>query len=58
MNDFKKEAKIQYFKYFRFWFIAVGVLLVISIVTGIAHFTKKTETRANLSAPAERVYDY
>lgn len=57
-EDFKKEAKRQYLHYFRFWFIAVGVLLALVIVAGIVNSMKKNAPRGNLSAPAERVYDY
>ena len=56
--DFKKEARRQYFKYFRWWFVAAGVLLVIFLVnTGIKMIVGNVG-RTNTSAPAERVYDY
>lgn len=52
-NDIRKEARKQYFHYFRIWFIAIAVLLVAAVAVGVAH-----GIRFNLSAPAERVYDY
>lgn len=56
-DDFKKEARKQYLHYFRFWFIAVGVLLIVTVVAGITHFIKSNAPRGNMSAPTERVYD-
>ncbi len=50
-TDWKKEAGKQYLRYFRIWFLAVGIFAVICIVFGL---TKKE----NQEAPAERVYDY
>ena len=57
-QDFKREARKQYFKYFRIWFIILGVLLAIAVaVTAVRVLTSGRE-RANNQAPAERVYDY
>ncbi len=56
--DFKREARKQYFRYFRFWFIAVAVLAVICAGLGAKRLLGGSKGRANQSAPAERVYDY
>ncbi|MCH5342148.1 MAG: TPM domain-containing protein [Acetatifactor sp.] len=57
-NDYKKEARRQYFKYFCGWFIAVGVLLIVVIaVVGVKTFLNN-RPRGNNMAPEERVYDY
>lgn len=50
-TDFKKEARRQYLHYFRFWFLAAGILGILCIA---ALFLK----RVNHEAPSERVYDY
>ncbi len=56
----KREAGRQYLHHFRFWFIAVGVLLLATAAAGIFHFTKGGDgaVRENPAAPEERVYDY
>lgn len=56
--DFKREARKQYFHYFRFWFIAIAVLAVICAVLGAVKFLGSMMGRGNYEAPAERVYDY
>jgi len=58
IDEIKKEAAKQYFRYFRIWFIVIGILLVITAIMGGKHRAAGNETRANGSAPAERVYDY
>lgn len=55
--DFKKEAKKQYFKYFRVWFVVVAVLFVITVAAGVVNYIKSNAPRGNDSAPEERVYD-
>lgn len=57
-NDYKKEARKEYLKYFRVWFIIVGVLLVIVAAVAIIRGILDNKPRGNASAPAERVYDY
>lgn len=59
-NDFKAEARKQYFKYFRIWFGAVAFLLVISLFVGGARLLERNDDgeRKNDKAPVERVYDY
>ncbi len=58
IDDIKKEARKQYFHYFRIWFIVIGILLVVTVILGIKHMSGGNVSRTNLSAPAERVYDY
>lgn len=53
-KEIKKEALRQYLKYFRIWFIAVGVMMVITIFMVF----RANLPRGNRQAPAERVYDY
>lgn len=57
-NELKKEAIRQYLHYFRFWFLAFGILFVIFMGTLIAAGLSEQTPRANLDAPSERVYDY
>lgn len=58
-TDVKKLARQQYFKYFRIWFIVLGILLVVSAVLLVGSLLKsdKKAERANSKAPDERVYD-
>jgi len=57
-DDIKKEARKQYFHYFRIWFIVIGILLVVTVILGVKHTAGGNVSRTNLSAPAERVFDY
>lgn len=61
-KEYRREAQKQYFHYFRFWFLAVIIVLIITSVFGIRKFllNDKTENiaRNNNEAPAERVFDY
>lgn len=56
-KEFKIEAKRQYFKYFRIWFIVIGVLAVITVIFLICHLLEQEVVRSNNKAPSERVYD-
>lgn len=57
--DIKKEAQRQYLHFFRIWFIAVGVLLVVAVFAALAkNVLHTTRERGNMQAPTERVYDY
>ena len=56
--NFKREARRQYFRYFRIWFIIVTVLAVICTVLGVRKYLESRRDRTNFDAPAERVYDY
>lgn len=57
-QDMKKEARKQYLRYFRFWFLAVGILAAIWLVCIISYYVTSSKPRGNQSAPAERVYDF
>lgn len=57
-QDIKREAIRQYLKYFRVWFIVLGILVVIGAVVLIANLARPQDKRENNQAPAERVYDY
>ena len=57
-NDYKAESRKQYLKYFRVWFIIVGILLIISTVVLVKNVMESKRTRTNQEAPVERVYDY
>ncbi|MCM1027663.1 MAG: TPM domain-containing protein [Roseburia sp.] len=52
-----KEERKQYFHYFRFWFIIVGILLMITLGLGIFRSLTGSRIRQNQQAPAERVFD-
>lgn len=58
-TDVKKLAKQQYFKYFKIWFIVLGILLVVSAVLFVGSLLKSEGNgeRGNSKAPEERVYD-
>lgn len=53
----KAEARKQYLKYFRGWFIVIAVLLVVSGVILAGKLLKKDSDRTNDEAPKERVFD-
>lgn len=57
-REIKREALRQYFKYFRLWFIAVGVVAVVLLGTLAYKIVLRNLPRKNTAAPAERVYDY
>lgn len=48
----------QYFSYFKWLFIILGVMAVITGVVGIGHMAGSSYVRKNNEAPAQRVYDY
>lgn len=56
-KEIKIEARRQYFKYFRFWFIAIGILVVITGVVFISNMLEEKVVRNNDKAPTERVFD-
>ena len=56
-KEIKVEARKQYLRYFRIWFIVLGILAVIFAVTAIGSMVGG-KGRGNNSAPLERVYDY
>ena len=57
-NDFRKEARKQYLRYFRFWFAGIGILIIFCIVMALIKRSGNEVPRTNADAPAERVYDY
>ena len=57
-KEIKMEAQKQYIKYFKIWFVFVGILAVIAIICAVGRSMKKDTIRGNLLAPTERVYDY
>ncbi len=57
-KEVKREALRQYLKYFRFWFIAVGVLLILTLGAAVLKAAVYALPRGNSRAPSERVYDY
>ena len=57
-KEIKIEAGKQYLKYFKIWFILVGILAVVAIVCVIGRAMTKEAVRGNLQAPTERIYDF
>lgn len=57
-NEWKKETQKQYLHYFRFWFLAAGIMFVVFLAVFAVNNLKKSIPRGNNDAPAERVYDY
>lgn len=58
--DVKKLARQQYLKYFKIWFIVLGVLILVSAVLFVGNLLKSDKgntERNNSKAPEERVYD-
>lgn len=53
----KAEARKQYLKYFRGWFVVLAILLVVSGVILAGKLLKKDSDRTNDEAPEERVFD-
>lgn len=54
---FRNEAGRQYLKYFRIWFIVIGVLAVFTVIFFIGNQLEEEVVRSNFQAPAERIYD-
>ena len=57
-EDLKKEARRQYIRYFRVWFVIIGILVLVNMGLWIYRTVLDRQTRANQEAPVERVYDY
>ncbi|MBR5248615.1 MAG: TPM domain-containing protein [Lachnospiraceae bacterium] len=57
-KEIQREAVKQFLRYFRIWFIILGILFVLWAVTGISYLMKEPSVRGNQSASAERVYDH
>jgi len=56
-REIRMEAGRQYFKYFKIWFIIVGILAVIAGIVFLIQILETKTERSNTQAPAERVYD-
>lgn len=60
-KELQKEERKQYLHYFRFWFLAVGIMLLVvlgKIVFQTILAPLLSGGSSNTLAPAERVYDY
>lgn len=57
-KQIKKEARKQYIRYFRIWFIVIGIMAGIFAILLLGKALGNSGARQNTSAPAERVYDY
>ncbi len=57
-RELKQVAVKQYLRYFRVWFIILGIAFLICAVAGVRHLSKERPGRDNESAPDERVFDY
>lgn len=57
-DDYNKQARKEYLRYFRIWFIIVGILAVVAAGRAGMRLMADDAPRENNSAPAERVYDY
>ena len=55
--DIKREARRQYLKFFGKWFIAVGILAVITAILIAEKTLGARDVRTNSMSPEERVYD-
>lgn len=56
-NDVKREARRQYLRYFRIWFIVIGILLAVAVGVRVVRSMRSGDSRGNNRAPKERVYD-
>ncbi|MCM1326058.1 MAG: TPM domain-containing protein [Bacteroidales bacterium] len=56
-KEIKREAGKQYVRYFRLWFIFLGILAVVFIGAFAIKALKPEKVRTNKEAPEERVYD-
>lgn len=57
-REIKREARKQYFHYFRIWFLIVGILAVICVIVGVLHNPVSNVSRGNQPATQSRVFDY
>lgn len=55
--NYRKEARNQFFKFFRVWFIIIGILLIIAVAMSCITRMADNGSRGNMNAPSERVYD-
>lgn len=57
-KEIRKEAIGKYLRYFRIWFIVIGIMAVVLLGTLAYKMMQRNIPRKNTSAPNERVYDY
>ncbi len=57
-KEIQRQAVKQFLRYFRFWFIILGIVFVLWVIVGVSYLKKDTSARGNQSAPSERVYDH
>ena len=56
-KEIRIEAVKRYFKYFKIWFVIVGILAIAAGIVFVVHLLSIKTTRSNTQAPSERVYD-
>ncbi len=57
-RECRREARRQFFHYFRFWFPVVGVMAVVCLALGAARALMPGAVRGNQTPGADRVFDY
>lgn len=57
-QETKKEARKQYFHYFKYWIIAFIIIAVFFVFAAVKNNITGNNVRQNNMAPKERVYDY
>ncbi|MCM1045885.1 MAG: TPM domain-containing protein [Candidatus Gastranaerophilales bacterium] len=56
-KEIKREARKQYFHFFRIWFIVLGVLALLCILLGAFRLMRQSDRRGNQPSTDERVFD-
>lgn len=56
--EIREEAIKQFFKYFRWFFLVAGIMIVVTVVLFIDSKVSSSEIIRNTAAPTERVFDY
>lgn len=57
-REIRREALRNYLRYFRIWFIVVGIVAVLLLGTVLYNAAQNNLPRPNKEASGERVYDY
>ena len=57
-KEIKRLARKNYIKYFRVWFILVGIALAVNVLLTVVELLTGAGRRGNDLAPEHRVYDY
>lgn len=57
-KEIKREARKQFFHYFRIWFIVVGILALLCVGVGVMRTAVSGALRGNSSSPEGRVFDF